>query len=256
MLQHCIKHRVKLLFCGPTGTGKTAYMQQNLMSLPKACSSVVQSGLRDKRCGWSCPTGSELWSSPLEASTLFQREESSLWLRLAAGGNAFWRKLRGETSSSPRIKGSWLQHWVFSFCPLSCGDPLHVFYRAGLPALQRDPQLGFHGCWETFCMFAYCGLVVESTHATAKNRFVAPLPTSTKVSKHPQGWMVSCAPAGRRSTDGASPSIGFFVLWKKARNMSVMIDSRSNQQGKINIFLTKWKLRNLRNIFPVVIHSL
>jgi len=35
VLNHCIKHQIKLLFCGPTGTGKTAYMQQALMSLDK-----------------------------------------------------------------------------------------------------------------------------------------------------------------------------------------------------------------------------
>eukprot|EP00929_Paragymnodinium_shiwhaense_P104537 TRINITY_DN6904_c0_g1_i1.p1 TRINITY_DN6904_c0_g1~~TRINITY_DN6904_c0_g1_i1.p1 ORF type:complete len:2672 (+),score=812.80 TRINITY_DN6904_c0_g1_i1:23-8017(+) len=35
ILNHSIKHRIKLLFCGPTGTGKTAYMQQALYSLDK-----------------------------------------------------------------------------------------------------------------------------------------------------------------------------------------------------------------------------
>jgi len=35
VLQHCIRHRIKLLFCGPTGTGKTAYMQQALFALDK-----------------------------------------------------------------------------------------------------------------------------------------------------------------------------------------------------------------------------
>eukprot|EP00931_Biecheleriopsis_adriatica_P059471 TRINITY_DN3558_c0_g2_i1.p1 TRINITY_DN3558_c0_g2~~TRINITY_DN3558_c0_g2_i1.p1 ORF type:complete len:4446 (+),score=1220.06 TRINITY_DN3558_c0_g2_i1:273-13340(+) len=35
VLKHCISHRIKLLFCGPTGTGKTAYMQQALFALPK-----------------------------------------------------------------------------------------------------------------------------------------------------------------------------------------------------------------------------
>ncbi|CAJ1434663.1 unnamed protein product, partial [Effrenium voratum] len=44
VLQHCIKHRVKLLFCGPTGTGKTAYMQQNLMSLPKETFTQIMMG--------------------------------------------------------------------------------------------------------------------------------------------------------------------------------------------------------------------
>lgn len=34
-LNHCIKNRIMLLFCGPTGTGKTAYMQQALMNLSK-----------------------------------------------------------------------------------------------------------------------------------------------------------------------------------------------------------------------------
>ncbi|CAK9071077.1 unnamed protein product [Durusdinium trenchii] len=43
-LQHCIKHRIKLLFCGPTGTGKTAYMQQNLMNLSKEGFTQIMMG--------------------------------------------------------------------------------------------------------------------------------------------------------------------------------------------------------------------
>lgn len=35
ILNHCIRHKVKLLFCGPTGTGKTVYMQQAMMGLGK-----------------------------------------------------------------------------------------------------------------------------------------------------------------------------------------------------------------------------
>lgn len=35
ILNHCVKFNIKLLFCGPTGTGKTCYMQQLLMELPK-----------------------------------------------------------------------------------------------------------------------------------------------------------------------------------------------------------------------------
>lgn len=35
ILNHCITNRIKLLFCGPTGTGKTVYMQQALMELDK-----------------------------------------------------------------------------------------------------------------------------------------------------------------------------------------------------------------------------
>eukprot|EP00971_Amphidinium_carterae_P346717 6488349-Amphidinium_carterae.1 len=35
LLNHCVNHRLQLLFCGPTGTGKTAYMMQSLMTLHK-----------------------------------------------------------------------------------------------------------------------------------------------------------------------------------------------------------------------------
>ena len=43
-----------------------------------------------------------------------------------------------------------------------------------------------HGCcWETFFIFAYCGLV-GNPHLTAKIQIFAPLPTSTK--SIPQGW--------------------------------------------------------------------
>jgi len=35
ILNHCIINKIKLLFCGPTGTGKTAYMQQAIMQLDK-----------------------------------------------------------------------------------------------------------------------------------------------------------------------------------------------------------------------------
>ena len=42
----------------------------------------------------------------------------------------------------------------------------------------------FHGCcWETLCIFAYCGLV-GNAHSTAKDCFFASLPTSTKLWVH------------------------------------------------------------------------
>eukprot|EP00930_Biecheleria_cincta_P034372 TRINITY_DN23765_c0_g1_i1.p1 TRINITY_DN23765_c0_g1~~TRINITY_DN23765_c0_g1_i1.p1 ORF type:complete len:4302 (-),score=866.21 TRINITY_DN23765_c0_g1_i1:110-13015(-) len=44
VLDHCIKHEMKLLFCGPTGTGKTVYMQQALMSMPKETHMQIQIG--------------------------------------------------------------------------------------------------------------------------------------------------------------------------------------------------------------------
>ncbi|CAE7798107.1 DNAH7, partial [Symbiodinium necroappetens] len=44
ILEHCIKHRIKLLFCGPTGTGKTVYMQQALMAMPKETHMSIQIG--------------------------------------------------------------------------------------------------------------------------------------------------------------------------------------------------------------------
>ncbi|CAJ1429265.1 unnamed protein product [Effrenium voratum] len=44
VLEHCIQHRIKLLFCGPTGTGKTVYMQQALMGMPKETHMSIQIG--------------------------------------------------------------------------------------------------------------------------------------------------------------------------------------------------------------------
>eukprot|EP00434_Breviolum_minutum_P010844 symbB.v1.2.009560.t1/scaffold598.1/size183230/2 len=44
ILEHCIQHRIKLLFCGPTGTGKTVYMQQALMAMPKETHMSIQIG--------------------------------------------------------------------------------------------------------------------------------------------------------------------------------------------------------------------
>ena len=44
VLEHCIEHRIKLLFCGPTGTGKTVYMQQALMGMPKETHMAIQIG--------------------------------------------------------------------------------------------------------------------------------------------------------------------------------------------------------------------
>jgi len=44
LLNHCIKHRIKLLFCGPTGTGKTAYMTQSLMALEKDSYTQIMMG--------------------------------------------------------------------------------------------------------------------------------------------------------------------------------------------------------------------
>eukprot|EP00913_Durusdinium_trenchii_P016902 g15890.t1 len=41
LLEHCIEHRMKLLFCGPTGTGKTVYMQQALMAMPKETHIII-----------------------------------------------------------------------------------------------------------------------------------------------------------------------------------------------------------------------
>jgi len=35
IIRHCIAHEIKLLFCGPTGTGKTAYMEQQLLAMDK-----------------------------------------------------------------------------------------------------------------------------------------------------------------------------------------------------------------------------
>jgi len=34
ILDHCVRSQIRLLFCGPTGTGKTVYMQQALYQLP------------------------------------------------------------------------------------------------------------------------------------------------------------------------------------------------------------------------------
>ena len=44
----------------------------------------------------------------------------------------------------------------------------------------EPPQSPGHGCWETFCIFAYCGLVVEFQHHLTAKKQNAPLPTSTK----------------------------------------------------------------------------
>lgn len=44
ILEHCIQQRIKLLFCGPTGTGKTVYMQQVLMAMPKETHMSIQIG--------------------------------------------------------------------------------------------------------------------------------------------------------------------------------------------------------------------
>ncbi|CAK9112546.1 Dynein axonemal heavy chain 1 (Axonemal beta dynein heavy chain 1) (Ciliary dynein heavy chain 1) (Heat shock regulated protein 1) (HSRF-1) (hDHC7) [Durusdinium trenchii] len=43
-ISECIEHRMKLLFCGPTGTGKTVYMQQALMAMPKETHMSIQIG--------------------------------------------------------------------------------------------------------------------------------------------------------------------------------------------------------------------
>ena len=54
-----------------------------------------------------------------------------------------------------------------------------VFFRHLVSWLMQSCSM-FHGCrWETFYIFAYCGLVGHP-HLTAKIYIVAPLPTSTK----------------------------------------------------------------------------
>ena len=54
------------------------------------------------------------------------------------------------------------------------------FARSLRPKLKAETCFPFHGCcWETFYIFAYCGLVGDP-HLTTKIDIVAPLPTSTK----------------------------------------------------------------------------
>jgi dynein heavy chain len=48
ILKHCIDHQIKLLFCGPTGTGKTTYMQQSLLGLPKETYNQIFVGFSAK----------------------------------------------------------------------------------------------------------------------------------------------------------------------------------------------------------------
>ena len=58
--------------------------------------------------------------------------------------------------------------------------------QAHKPRAEQKVITHFHGCcWETFYIFAYCGLV-ENPHLTAKLQFFAPLPTS-KVFDHAAG---------------------------------------------------------------------
>eukprot|EP00746_Dinoflagellata_sp_MGD_P128313 gnl/MRDRNA2_/MRDRNA2_62704_c0_seq1.p1 gnl/MRDRNA2_/MRDRNA2_62704_c0~~gnl/MRDRNA2_/MRDRNA2_62704_c0_seq1.p1 ORF type:complete len:2643 (+),score=576.00 gnl/MRDRNA2_/MRDRNA2_62704_c0_seq1:1172-7930(+) len=52
VLDHCVKHRMMLLFCGPTGTGKTAYMMQALYALPKEnFMSIIMGFSAQSKCG-------------------------------------------------------------------------------------------------------------------------------------------------------------------------------------------------------------
>eukprot|EP00931_Biecheleriopsis_adriatica_P059470 TRINITY_DN3558_c0_g1_i1.p1 TRINITY_DN3558_c0_g1~~TRINITY_DN3558_c0_g1_i1.p1 ORF type:complete len:4293 (+),score=1112.20 TRINITY_DN3558_c0_g1_i1:173-13051(+) len=44
ILDHCLNNQIKLLFCGPTGTGKTVYMQQALMGMNKETHMQIQIG--------------------------------------------------------------------------------------------------------------------------------------------------------------------------------------------------------------------
>ena len=69
----------------------------------------------------------------------------------------------------------------------SSGDLIpSSLFAGGVPLKQKKSTskkrvASYHGCWETVHIFAYCGLV-GNPHLSAKNIFVAPLPTSTKVS--------------------------------------------------------------------------
>ena len=82
---------------------------------------------------------------------------------------------------------------------------------------SRDPKASGcsaspskHGCcWETFYIFACCGLVVEIPHITAKIQIVAPLPTSTK-----KGSRANCLVA--EATFSRTPStIGFVTFARR-----------------------------------------
>ena len=71
------------------------------------------------------------------------------------------------------------------------GSKRRVESRASDPEVHAEaPILGFqrgakHGCrWETFYVFAYCGLV-GNPHLTSKSYIFAPLPTSIKKRKRP-----------------------------------------------------------------------
>ena len=98
--------------------------------------------------------------------------------------------------------GSWSRNsWVAIFCssvpqPFWCGGcaESHVRHKKKLRASDSDssgqkigcghPSPGpCHACWETFYIFAYCGLVVDiQIHLTAKKETIsAPLPTSSKL---------------------------------------------------------------------------
>jgi len=52
LLNHCVNNRMELLFCGPTGTGKTAYMQQVLMGLDKdSYMQIILGFSAQSKCG-------------------------------------------------------------------------------------------------------------------------------------------------------------------------------------------------------------
>ena len=64
--------------------------------------------------------------------------------------------------------------------PHGHGSMVWCFRAIPLATMGNNIIRRHHGCcWETFCIFAYCGLV-GNPHLTAKNHFFAPLPTSTK----------------------------------------------------------------------------
>ena len=89
------------------------------------------------------------------------REPPALKQRLHGHSSSFSTRVTGQCTTS--------ENSGQSPCRLSIG------------ALFTPSAPFFHGwCWETFYMFACCGLV-GNPHLTAKIYIFAPLPTSTKV---------------------------------------------------------------------------